>query len=221
MRNAFVWIRPVGEVPGLATGSAAGIGAAIGAGRIIKAAAGTAAGTGAAAAVGIDITLGINARAGSAAGLGTMIGVPPFSLIMAHVNRGSDQSVATELAIDWNTEITDTDTIHDNSTNPSRLTIPAALNGRLVVVWATIDSKIGALGGAGWRFTITKNGSASFDGAGCLTFGSLFTTEGLGHVQSQPTIVSTGDFFELTTHTATGGSSIESDTSAFGLWVIA
>jgi hypothetical protein len=72
--------------------------------------------------------------------------------------KNADQSVsnATGTAITYDTEFVDTDSFHDNSTNPSRITIPAGLDGKYqfnaTVTWASNSN--------GVRFTnLYKNGA--------------------------------------------------------------
>lgn len=42
-------------------------------------------------------------------------------------------ATASETTIDWDAEVFDTNAFHDNSTNPSRLTVPAGLDGVYLV----------------------------------------------------------------------------------------
>lgn len=53
----------------------------------------------------------------------------------ARVRKAAAQSIGTgaEAAITFDTEDFDTDAFHDNSTNPTRVTIPAGLGGRYLV----------------------------------------------------------------------------------------
>lgn len=118
----------------------------------------------------------------------------------AMVEKSADQTGAnysSETAVAWNQEVYDTDSIHDNVTNNSRLTVPSGWNYAIVTgtlrVQSNDDEQIIA--------TIWKNGSASFDGAAQLAARS----GGNGFavcVKTGPVPVTAGDYFEITLDTA-------------------
>jgi hypothetical protein len=83
----------------------------------------------------------------------------------ALVRKAVDQTAAnytTTSAVAWDQEAYDTDAIHDNSTQNTRLTVPAGVTR--VRLGARID--LGSVTNDMWVFVlIYKGGSASFDGA--------------------------------------------------------
>ena len=65
------------------------------------------------------------------------------SFVGCNIYRNSNVSIpnATATAIEYNTEVFDTDAFHDNSTNPSRVTIPAGKGGKyLFTAWNNFAS---------------------------------------------------------------------------------
>src|SRR5436190_1272229 len=130
--------------------------------------------------------------------------VPPltftaFTFHGALLNKNATQSLSanTDTAISWPTELRDTDTIHDTVTNNSRLTIPSALNGKLVIVSASSRVDNVSNLGEGVKATIRKNGSESYDGFGEYATQGIFSTNEYFYVSTQPIIVATNDYFEL------------------------
>lgn len=64
------------------------------------------------------------------------------------------------LTLSWNAEDYDTDAYHDNSTNPTRITIPTGLGGKYVVYFAcSAGTDSGVTLGLWPKVDITKNGS--------------------------------------------------------------
>ena len=105
-------------------------------------------------------------------------------------------------AVPWDAEEWDTDSFHDNSTNPSRLTVPAGLGGKYVVL-ASVGSDVSFTTG---RFIIglQKNGATirggnaeySFASAGAYPMVSLAT-----EVDLAP-----GDYMEATYYQSSGAA---------------
>jgi hypothetical protein len=148
----------------------------------------------------------------------------PFTFIGAVAILSGDQAIAdsTDTAITWNgVDVIDTDAIHDPSSANTRMTIPAGLDGTLVIVWACFRAGWGSNAGSGVQISIRKNGSASFDGAASVLHqGLTFSTFVDSTIQTQPIMVATGDYFEVFADTTESSQSIESDYSSMGLWVI-
>jgi hypothetical protein len=84
---------------------------------------------------------------------------PAPSFVGCNIYRTTgNQSIpdSTATAIDFNAESFDTDTFHDNSTNPSRVTIPSGKGGKyLFTAWASFVGN-----GTGYRdMQLLKNGT--------------------------------------------------------------
>lgn len=90
--------------------------------------------------------------------------------------------------VQWNNEVYDTDGFHDNSTNPSRITIPSGSSG-LVRLCASIEC---TGSGAELGITFYKNGSkiANYD------YDTENVTANISAV-SAPIPCTTGDYFEV------------------------
>lgn len=113
----------------------------------------------------------------------------------ALVRKASDQTSAnyvTLTAVAWDQEVYDTDSIHDNVTNNTRLTVPSGVT--LVRVGAAYHiSSLAA--NEYWNVEIHKNGSGSYDGAaGQITASPL--TAARGTLWTPILDVTAGDYFE-------------------------
>lgn len=83
---------------------------------------------------------------------------PTFKGVYAYIASDQTLSNNTSTAINYDTELFDTDAFHNNATNKDRITIPAGLGGYyLIVVGAQWNSN-----SSGYRqITIQKNGSSN------------------------------------------------------------
>lgn len=74
-------------------------------------------------------------KANSAAATGLEWGSAIPTGVGCSLYRATDQAVsnATETGISWNTELYDTNSFHDNSTNPTRMTIPTGYGGKYLL----------------------------------------------------------------------------------------
>jgi hypothetical protein len=91
---------------------------------------------------------------------------PTFKGVYTYIASDQTLSNNTSTAINYDTELFDTDAFHDNATNKDRITIPAGLGGYyLIVVGAQWNSN-----SSGYRqITIQKNATSNvmiFDYAG-------------------------------------------------------
>jgi hypothetical protein len=116
-------------------------------------------------------------------------------------NQAATQAAYT--TVTWNTETFDTDSFHDNSTNNSRITIPAGKGGYYLVYWNIGFTVNGAV-----AISLDKNGIAYKRAAGYTTGG------GLGYFANTEimSLVAT-DYIEVAVYTASSGANIESDAS--------
>ena len=87
------------------------------------------------------------------------------------IKSASDLTVSnnTTTIVDWTTEVIDTDGFHDNSTNPSRITIPTGKGGKYLITffgpWAANATGARAI-------ALLKNGGANTPSTNWEGFGS-------------------------------------------------
>ena len=112
----------------------------------------------------------------------------------AIVKKSSTQTSAnysTATAVAWDAEISDTDTIHDNSTNNMRLTVPAGvtrarLKAQIELANNTADNWV--------KLVIKKNGAA-FDGMAQQSV-EIGDTAPVLNCGTAELVVTSGDYFE-------------------------
>lgn len=123
----------------------------------------------------------------------------------ALVRKASNQTGAnytTATAVGWDQEARDTDSIHDNVTNNTRLTVPSGfteveLRGQIVLASGTADDFV--------QVDIRKNGSGTYNGAGKAIWEAGATTPQV-QVFTAVLTVTGGDYFELFLRTQTDAS---------------
>jgi len=118
----------------------------------------------------------------------------------AYVYKSTSQSLAndTQTAITFDSEVTDTDGYHDNSTNNTRLTVPTGLGGNYAVT-GTITFTGNATGA---RYVVVKKN-------GNIFFYTVLNNNGTVEMMSQATQViplAAGDYVELFGIQTSGGS---------------
>lgn len=141
----------------------------------------------------------------------------------ALVTKSANQTAAnytTATAITWDTETGgyDTDTIHDNVTNPSRLTVPSGvtkvrLSGQVDIAAFTINTWV--------ALVVRKNGSAAYVGAP-IQIGEINATFANVSLSSAVLPVTGGtDYFELFLQTAADTSiTVNASTSWFAMEIV-
>lgn len=138
----------------------------------------------------------------------------PSDLKYALVRRSSSQSIAGSsfVTVDWNDEVADTDAWHDNSTNPSRLTVPIGSGITHVRLFANVLT--GNSNSGQWGAYILKNGTTV---VGCPRHET--NTNGTDSVNIKSAILEVveGDYFELVVFT--GSASATSITNAAQSWM--
>jgi hypothetical protein len=140
----------------------------------------------------------------------------------ALVKKSADQTGAnynTPTTVTWNTDVYDTDTIHDTGSNTSRFTVPAGLDGRYAIIRANVYASNVSSNTTG-SLCILKNGSAGYDGFG----GSNHENGGLGELaiqcRTQPVLLTTGDYYEAQLWCNDASITIEQESSSFSIQVL-
>lgn len=125
-------------------------------------------------------------------------GIKPNRLMGVGVRKTSDETTAnytTDTAVAWTSELYDTDSFHDTSTNNSRLTIPSglgitkvSLRGQMTLTSHTANVYS--------RIELRKNGGSTWDGASRIQFDGPETTHRI-QAASLAVAATAGDYFEL------------------------
>jgi len=110
-------------------------------------------------------------------------------------------SATTETAVTWNTEVYDTDSYHDNSTNNSRITIPSGKSGYYEIS-IKIQWQENANGGHRTVYLI-KNGSTYAHGG---TSNTPNGTVGIGVDLVMTINLTAGDYIETKVYQNSGGN---------------
>lgn len=107
----------------------------------------------------------------------------------------------TNVKLAFDAESIDTDAIHSNSVNNTRLTVPAGVTRVRLIARAYTDGQ----GGTNqWQNAIEKNGGGIFSANGFMS--TALTSSGTSVIVMTPTLVVTaGDYFELNVIQNTGG----------------
>jgi hypothetical protein len=120
----------------------------------------------------------------------------------ALVNRATDQSIgtATTTVVAWDAEQYDTDSVHDNVTNNSRLTVPSGVTRVRLAAYIVF----GASATGNRKVNIRKNGGASYWGYASYVMAGLSGTPTEIIIQTPPIVVTPGDYFEVTVYQDSG-----------------
>lgn len=127
-----------------------------------------------------------------------------------HTSNGSWQAVA------FVSESFDTNSLHDNSTNPSRLTVPAT---GYYMIFAQIQFASNATGNRGLRFR--KNGATNSGLGGGNFMPAISGASARINIHSGPVSLTAGDYVEIEAFQSSGGSlAIEANTVEYelGTW---
>ncbi len=121
----------------------------------------------------------------------------------------------------WDSEDYDTDSFHDSSTNPSRITIPSGITR--IRLFANI---LFAGNASGNRYAYIKKNNANFYGCPSFTSNGVSSAAGAigNHINivSQVVSVTSGDYFEVRVYQDSGGSLnvLNTEFTSFGIEVI-
>lgn len=122
---------------------------------------------------------------------------------------------ASVLAVTWASEDFDTDAIHDNATNNSRLTVPTGSGITKVII--TANAGFGTPSSSVMQFFIRKNGTTTIAGQ---SEGGAFTGGERLSASTGPIDVVEGDYFEATIFTSVAGSITADAGSNFSMMVV-
>lgn len=121
----------------------------------------------------------------------------------ALVAKTASQSVpnSTDTTLTWNSETYDTDNIHNNVTNNTRLTVPAGVTRAILRV--NLSLQVSTVGRR--NVSILKNGT-TFPGMGYVgTQGASSNPMGISLLSSTISVIA-GDFFEVILNQSSGGN---------------
>lgn len=116
-------------------------------------------------------------------------------------------SNSTATTVSWDNEVYDTDEIHDNVTNNSRLTVPSGVTHvRLSGNYKDSNNT------TGWRFIVVNKNGSSMDGAGSQSQSAAGANTHILNYNSGILEVVADDFFEMQAFQNSGGSTSLSGT---------
>lgn len=126
---------------------------------------------------------------------------PAYRGVKAYKSAAQSISTSTDTTLTWNLEVFDTNTFHDNSSNTSRLTVPAAMAGKYLVDCA-VSMPTAASGVA--TLNVFKNG----DNVTILaTDEKPFTSAGNIYLTIQTVLeLGVGDYIETVLFQSSGSS---------------
>jgi tetratricopeptide (TPR) repeat protein len=115
--------------------------------------------------------------------------------------RTADQSIsnATATMISWDAELYDTNSFHDNTTNPTRMTIPAGLGGKYLISVSipytanAVGERVGYVHKNGTLFYLTSRGNLS------ATIGTFVNYSYIINLAAT-------DYIEIQTYQSSGGA---------------
>lgn len=130
------------------------------------------------------------------------VGATSSAFVGCSLSKSSDQTISTNTStlVTWDTEEYDTDNLHSTSTNTSRVTIPAGLGGKYLLVggitWSQADNAMS-------EFAVLVNGAEKvinyFAGG---SVGNSNMQRPIGYVLN----VSAGDYIEIQCRQNSGGN---------------
>ena len=140
-------------------------------------------------------------KANSAAATGLEWGSAIPTGVGCSLYRATDQSIsnATETGISWNTELYDTNSFHDNSTNPTRMTIPTGYGGKYLLTASIAYDNNGVGQRVGY---IHVNNTLAFLSVIANLSATIDTYNTFSYVMN----LSAGDYVETRVYQDSGGS---------------
>jgi hypothetical protein len=139
----------------------------------------------------------------------------------ALVRKAADQTGANfsaGAAVSWDSETGgyDTNAIHDNSTNPSRLTVPSGVTKvrlQAQIYLTSVTSSVPV------QFYLMKNGSTNFVGF-TGNYVSVSDASSTMNISSPVLPVTSGDYFEAAVYTTDSSVTVKNEYSWFSIEVI-
>jgi hypothetical protein len=127
----------------------------------------------------------------------------------------NNPSTGSGTPIDFTSESYDTDAIHDNSTNPERLTVPSG------VTLVRLTANVGFSGNTILTLSIQKNGSDTYVGRAIVQHSDAVVQGGILNISSPILSVVGGDYFNLISSTATAYATTVGNVTWFAMEIIA
>lgn len=138
----------------------------------------------------------------------------------ALVKKSTNQTTANYsagVAVAWDAEAYDTDTIHDNSTNNTRLTVPSGVSYVRLKAQANLDL---VTAGSDTYYQITKNGSATYDGFTQVNLDLQSIAQTTAPIASPVLAVTAGDYFEFKVFCADTSVTVLANGSWFAMEIV-
>lgn len=127
----------------------------------------------------------------------------------------NNPSTSSGVPIDFTSESYDTDAIHDNSTNPERLTVPSG------VTLVRLTANVAFNGGTALTLYIEKNGGDTYAGRAIVQHIDAVSQAGALNITSPILSVVGGDYFRLIPTGATVPENTTGTTTWFAMEIIA
>lgn len=151
-----------------------------------------------------------------------LIGSSPVGCLLYDASGTTGQNYNFAMVNTWDTALYDSDGFFSGA-NPSRITIPSSVNGRYGIFKSNIRlASVAATQNMAMQIVKNSTGVPGFDGIGTqVTRQSSGDSSGLHwcEVESQPILLSTGDFYEVNLHSQDTSTDM-SQYSTFGLEVM-
>lgn len=144
---------------------------------------------------------------------GVSSSIPPFKGCRVRDASIQALTLATDNAINWDTEDFDTDVFHDTVTNNTRITIPAGVTK--VILSANLELSTPSSGTIHAWFR--KDGAGASPGWGGQSEGGAITGDDLMSMTTGVIEVAAGDFFEVMVNPSVTGQLEFSEASSFSV----
>jgi len=139
----------------------------------------------------------------------------PQSFATAYITTPDTVTMSAGGVIDFDTEYVDTDTWHDNATNPSRFTVPSSLGITHVEISAQITFSHNDAVAQNFFFHISKNGTKIHGGAAAQITGVANTEQFAFTFAPMIFTATASDYFEIDVATSAGTGTITLEAESY------